>query len=174
MKVVCISGKARSGKDTTAQILKEQLESEGNAVLIIHYADYLKFICKNYFGWNGLKDEVGRHMLQYVGTDVVRAMDENFWVNKVIELLKLFGHNYDYVLIPDARFPNEIESMKSEFQTFSIRVYRNGLNMSDETKNHESETALDNYVFDYKIENFGSKEDLFNAIIDVKHSIELE
>ena len=31
MKVVCISGKARSGKDTTAQMLKEQLEADGDA-----------------------------------------------------------------------------------------------------------------------------------------------
>ena len=72
MKVITISGKAQNGKDTTARLLKDVLEDDGNTVLIAHYADLLKYICKQFFGWDGNKDEQGRHTLQYVGTDVIR------------------------------------------------------------------------------------------------------
>ena len=63
-RVITISGKARSGKDTTALLLKEALEKKGYRVLITHYADLLKFVCKEYFGWNGEKDEEGRTLIQ--------------------------------------------------------------------------------------------------------------
>ena len=59
MKVICISGKAQHGKDTTAAILKELLEADGKSVKIAHFADLLKFICKTYFDWDGQKDERG-------------------------------------------------------------------------------------------------------------------
>ena len=59
-KVVCISGHARSGKDTVAKILHDQLVKDNTEVLITHYADLLKYICKTFFNWNGKKDEQGR------------------------------------------------------------------------------------------------------------------
>lgn len=34
MRVVCISGKAQHGKDTTANLLKDELESKGKKVII--------------------------------------------------------------------------------------------------------------------------------------------
>jgi len=59
-KILCISGKAMAGKDSTANILKTWLESNGERVLIIHMADYLKFICQKYYGWNGKANEGAR------------------------------------------------------------------------------------------------------------------
>ena len=47
MKVITISGKAQNGKDTTAGLLKAALEADGYKVLITHYADLLKYICKH-------------------------------------------------------------------------------------------------------------------------------
>ena len=44
MKVVCISGKARHGKDTLAGILKNYLEDSGNKVLVAHFGDLVKYI----------------------------------------------------------------------------------------------------------------------------------
>lgn len=57
MKIVCISGKAQHGKDTTAKLLEEILEAQGNRVLIAHYGDLVKYVCKTFFGWDGKKDE---------------------------------------------------------------------------------------------------------------------
>ena len=64
MRVIAISGKGESGKDTIAKMLKQQLEEQNYKVMIIHFADVLKFVCRQYFNWNGEKDEHGRTLLQ--------------------------------------------------------------------------------------------------------------
>ena len=71
MKVICISGKAQHGKDTSALMVKEMLEDDGYKVLIAHYGDLVKYICRTFFQWNGEKDEAGRSLLQRIGTDAV-------------------------------------------------------------------------------------------------------
>lgn len=151
MKIITISGLAQHGKDTTATIFKNKLEKLGYKVLIIHYADYLKFICKQYFGWNGVKDEKGRSLLQKIGTDKIRKIDPDFHVSIVAKLINVFANDFDYFLIPDTRFPNEIEYLKNKnYDVLSIRVNRinfeNGL--TEEQRNHPSEIALNNYKFD--------------------------
>ena len=103
MKVITISGKAQNGKDTTAGLLKAALEADGYKVLITHYADLLKYICKQFFGWDGQKDDAGRHILQYVGTDIIRQKRPDYWVGFVTSILELFPNEWDYVLIPDSQ-----------------------------------------------------------------------
>ena len=154
MKVICISGKAQNGKDFTANALKEKIEEHDNCnVLITHYADLLKYICKTFFGWNGKKDAEGRSILQFVGSDVIRKNNPDYWVDFIVDILDMFPSEFDYVLIPDCRFPNEIEVMKEKFDCIAVRVnrpdYDNGL--TDEQKNHISETALDDFKFDYEL-----------------------
>lgn len=109
MKIVCISGKAQHGKDTTAKLLEEILEAQGNRVLIAHYGDLVKYVCKTFFGWDGKKDEKGRTLLQRVGTDKIRAVSPDYWVDFIVSILDIFCDEWDYVLIPDTRFPNEYE-----------------------------------------------------------------
>lgn len=108
MKVIVISGKAQHGKDTTAGFMKSALESDGYSVLIAHYGDLVKYICKTFFGWDGQKDEYGRSLLQRIGTDVIRAQDQDYWVRFIGTILWFFKDEWDYVLIPDCRFPNEV------------------------------------------------------------------
>ena len=163
MKVILISGKAQNGKDTTASILKQTLVDNGNRVLITHYADLLKYICTNYFGWDGKKDDKGRQMLQYVGTDVIRKQNPTLWVDFVAMILKYFKGNWDYVIIPDCRFPNEITRMiEAGFDTIHLRVHRPNFEspLTQEQQNHPSETALDNFGADVYIENDSTLTDL--------------
>ena len=75
-KFICISGKAGSGKDTAAEYLQQEIEMDGYNVLIYHYADILKFVLQRLFGWDGVKDEYGRSLLQYVGTEKVRKKND--------------------------------------------------------------------------------------------------
>ena len=176
MKVICISGKAGSGKDTVAEILQQELINfYGDGVvhvLIIHYADLLKHILKSYFNWDGKKDERGREMLQKIGTNVVRKADENFWVDFVAKFLKIFDPIWDIAVIPDARFTNEIAVLSAEgFNVFAIRVSRNEnpSQLTSEQKTHESETSLDNYKFDAQIDNDGTIEELREKVKQVVH-----
>ena len=143
MQVITISGKAESGKDTTAAILKTELEVLGYSVLITHYADLLKYICKQFFDWNGKKDEEGRTLLQIVGTEGIRSKEPTYWVDFIKQILGFF--------------PNEIDGMKEGFQTVSVKIVRPNFenSLTEEQRNHVSETALDNYTFDYTITNPG-------------------
>lgn len=156
IKILTVSGKAQRGKDTSASFIYEDLTARGYRVLLTHYADLLKWMCTAYFNWDGKKDEAGRTILQKVGTDVIRAQDPDFWVRWIVNLLKLFPNEWDYVIIPDCRFPNEIEVLKSNFDFVKhIRVIRPDFvsPLTLEQQNHISETALDNYSYDVLLNN---------------------
>lgn len=161
MKIICISGKAQSGKDFVAIRLKALLSLDGSKVLITHFADLLKYMCKTYFSWNGEKDAEGRYLLQHIGTEVFREYDENYWVDFIRNILKLFPDKWDYVVIPDCRFPNEIERFKEDgFDVVTMRLERSNSGsdnsgMNTQNKKHSSETALDEYDFDEFFINYG-------------------
>ena len=155
MKVICISGKAGSGKDTFANFLKMEIKERNKSVLITHYADLLKYICKQFFGWNGEKDEAGRTLLQQVGTNRIRAVSPDYWADFLVNFLGMFKDEWDYVLIPDCRFPNEVELFRHYgFDTTLVRVERDAPStLTEAQRNHPSETALDDYGFDYIVDN---------------------
>lgn len=162
MKIIAISGKAQHGKTTTSGMIKNYLDAFDYRVLQIAYADVLKFICQKYFGWDGKKDSNGRDLLQYVGTNIIREKEPDFFVNFVSELLKIFENEWDYVIIDDARFPNEIELLKEYgFDYTHIKVVRplhEALNAKQAA--HPSETALDNCIPNDIIVNDGDMYDL--------------
>ena len=169
LKVIIISGHARSGKDTTANIIDDMLCGK-NRVLITHYADLLKYICKTFFNWNGMKDGYGRGLLQYVGTDIVRQKHPDFWVNFVANILEMFGEEWNYVIIPDARFSNEIDVLRDRgFDVTHIRVCRDNIDngLTDKQRSHPSETALDEVIPEYYIQNNGDLNDLRKSVEDI-------
>lgn len=160
MKIVCISGKAQHGKDTTAKLLEETLEAQGNRVLIAHYGDLVKYVCKNFFGWDGKKDEKGRTLLQRVGTDKIRAVSPDYWVDFIVSILDIFCDEWDYVLIPDTRFPNEYEIYETYgMDAILLRVVRPNFvsPLTEEQQKHASETALDDYQYDAIVTKFEYK-----------------
>jgi hypothetical protein len=173
MKVICISAKARHGKDQSAEFLKEIFEAQGKKVLITHYADLVKYVCKTFFNWNGEKDDYGRTLLQTVGTDIVGAQQKDFWVNFIINILKFFPNEWDIVLIPDCRYAIEYELIKDNFDTALLRIERPGFDngLSTAQKAHASETALDNYKFDTIIYNSGSLEELKDKLTEYANTL---
>lgn len=170
MKVICISGKARHGKDTLAGMLNEQLTAKGYRVLTTHFGDLVKYICEKFFNWDGTKDEKGRTLLQYVGTDVVRKQRPSYWTDFVVSVLELFPNEWDYVLIPDCRFPNEVECfIEHGMDTTLIRINRPNFvsNLTPEQLKHPSETAMDDYSPNLYVINDGTLKDLSNSIKDI-------
>lgn len=166
MQIICIAGKAGSGKDTVAKFMKEWFENHEERVLITHFADPLKFVCEKFFDWDGKKDKVGREMLQYVGTDRIRGHNPDFWVMFIREILEVFEDEWDFVLIPDCRFPNEYEVLADKFNTTLVEVYRPQLesNLTYEQQKHSSETAMDYYNSDIIITNDRELPDLKAAV----------
>ena len=161
---IVLSGKSGSGKDMVAQFMKEELAKNGQKALVIHFADAVKWFCRDFLDWDGNKDIVGRALLQTVGTDIVRKRHPNFWTGIVVGLIQAFEpyKDFDVAIIPDARFPNEVDiSLENLKNCVSVRIERKNTDGSDwinpvlteEQRNHPSETSLDVFAFDYVIHN---------------------
>lgn len=154
MNVILISGKAEAGKSTTASFLKENLERcyGVNAIAIVPYGDYVKSTARLVYGWDGKKDEAGRELLQNWGTNVVRNIQPDFWIETVRRLAEVLDYFVEYLIVDDCRFPNEISAW-SDYPHCHIRVERphheNAL--TDEQRQHISETALDDAICDFRI-----------------------
>jgi hypothetical protein len=170
-QIFLISGYAQSGKDSTANLLKHFLiELASKKVLILHYADYLKFIATEYMGWDGQKDIPGRTLLQTLGTDKVRVEMRQplFWVEKVCDIIKILYNDFDYFIVPDCRYKNEIHYPLALFpdRITTIRIEREfyNNNLTTEQKNHISETELSNYPHDYYIYSISGLDNLKIAV----------
>lgn len=82
-----------------------------------------------------------REFMQYFGTDIMRKMYSNIWVDNTIK--KILAEGSELAVIPDVRFPNEVEAVLAnggEVIRLS-RVY--------EEDGHQSETKLDPKNFDH-------------------------
>lgn len=127
----------------------------------------LKYLCKTYFGWDGAKDEAGREILQHVGTDVIRTKNPDYLVRFLRDFLLMFEDEWDYALVPDTRFSNEINEMRRVMEdTIHVRVFRPNFEspLSPEQQEHPSETALDNTEPDLYIHNDDDLEKLKNIV----------
>ena len=185
--LVLISGKAGHGKTTLGKIIKEQLEALGEKVVITNNAYYLKDLLRRYWDWDGKKDERGRWMLQTLGTDIIwnKFNKPNFHVGRMCEDIELCGDKVDFVIVDDVRYLNEVEYPKEKFGDKVIAVRVNRIDketgrpfessLTEEQKKHSSETELDNYAFDYKI-NSESEEMLEswvqNVLIQILENME--
>lgn len=170
IKVFTISGRAQNGKDVTADFMRYIYTTQyDKKVCVLHFAWYLKSIAKEYLGWDGDKNNPnGRTLLQQFGTDIVREklQMENFWVDSVIDQIQILSEYYEIFLIPDARFPSEIDKIYDKFgieNVVSIHVSRVDedlkpfkSHLTEEQLNHPSETALNNYLFDEGLLNFSN------------------
>lgn len=166
--IILLSGHARAGKDTVANILEKNYSAQ-----VFAFADSIKDIARK-MGWDGKKDERGRKLLQTLGTEVGRAYNENVWVNMCIAEMKDYLALYNFTGFPklfvvsDCRFPNEITRVKEEFpDVFTVRIHRD----TEEHMGHSSETSLDGFTFDYHINNNGTLEELEKAVEKVMNNI---
>ena len=161
---IILSGKSGSGKDMMAQFMKEELAKHGKKALVIHFADAVKWFCRDFLDWDGKKDEAGRTLLQTVGTDIVRAKHPNFWTGIVVGLIQAFEltNDFDVAIIPDARFPNEVNiSLENLKNSVCVRIERKNADgtpwinpiLTEMQRTHPSETSLDIFGFDYIVHN---------------------
>ena len=184
MKIILISGKARSGKDYLSQLLKERLEKDGLKVFKTAFADKLKeYLCilfnlsleelnnlKNSevpFTKNGL---TMRNLLQKFGTDIFTSkIDKLFWIKETAK--EIIEKNPDVVIISDLRFKDEIQINK--FVCASHIAGRIISEDSIQSSSHISENDLNDYTFDYYFKNDYSRttetiEKLYNLLKDLQ------
>lgn len=178
IKVINIAGQAGAGKDTCAEMIKLELQTYGYRVAIIHYADWIKKIAQVCYHWDGKKDDRGRALLQKLGTEQTRdRIDPNFWVDKVIEVARIIEDDFDYIIIPDLRFPNELQRWaQCGYQQFTVKIVRpNRPKIAKEQTRHKSETTLENVElwpdFDFVINNDGTGAELKEKAISCARKI---
>jgi hypothetical protein len=163
MKIIAFAGRKQSGKTTSAEFVKELYTgSTGKNAKIYNFADPLKNLCidilgleyKQCYGTDEDKNELvncywnnnqlsAREVLQIVGTEMFRTMQENVWSAATIRLIS--KENFPLSIIADCRFPNEVEAIKSVGGTV-IKLNRNPYNSL-----HISEIALDAENYDQQI-----------------------
>lgn len=175
IKLLGLSGYARSGKDTVANYLveyhgyikqsfaepmKKALELldpkiEVNSIQGVSLAQVV-----NKLGWEKLKEISSdvRPLLQRLGTEVGRNMfGENFWVDLAISKIP----DGSKVVFADVRFPNEANSIK-KLNGEVWRIERKGFGPAND---HISEHSLNDYEFDRVLSN-ESNIDWLNALAE--------
>lgn len=117
-------------------------------------------------GWDGYKESPYgnemRALMQRLGTECGRNLiSDSIWIDATLDHV---GNRN--VAVADCRFPNEARAIKKR-GGIVIRIEKPGVGP---VNSHPSETALDNWDFDYTINNTGSVTDLHFAIQQVvKH-----
>lgn len=155
-RIYLLHARAQSGKDTCAAIMKEEYEKRGKRVIVIAFADYVRWCLDKYYGIKDYKTPEGRTLIQRFATDLVRKNDPTFWGRTVADLLFAISEDFDYAIIPDWRFENEFAALRNRF-SYSIVVpvlitrpdNEKTDNMTEEQRNHQSETELDDWKFFY-------------------------
>ena len=148
---------------------------------------------QQYKHWEDV-DMTVREFLQLLGTEAIReGLHTNAWVNALFadykekqDDLGPSGHttyptySYPNWIITDTRFPNEAKVIKDRGGII-VRVERGFDDLKigphelriqrDPSTLHSSETALDDWKFDYVIDNSGSLEDLEEKVKELLNNI---
>ena len=169
--IIGLTGYARSGKDTVANILVENY-----GYTRVAFADKIRELLYetnpqvgstrlqalvSEYGWDVAKSspEV-RHLLQELGVGARKVFGESFWVHEAMKtMLNDPRPDLNYV-ITDVRFFNEADMIKAN-QGQLWRVERPGITA---VNNHVSESELNLYAVNHIIENNGDLDNLTSLV----------
>lgn len=170
-KIIMLSGKAKNGKDTTAEIIKAYYEKQNLKVVNLQIATHLKRYAQVISGWDGSETTKPRELLQQLGTSIIREkIDNDFLIKQIMQDIKVYSYFFDVITISDVRLKNELEQITQNFpNTYSFKIIRpnfdNGL--SEEQKKHITEIELDDYdKFDAIIYNDSDIEALKTKVVN--------
>lgn len=165
MIIIGLGHKARQGKDFISNYMKEVL----SGIQTYSFARALKEYCKanhatlvgdfrTATGYTGTIEQKEdpiygyTRILQWYGT-YARATDPDVWIKKVAAQIEI--DNPEIAIVTDVRFPNEAAFVKEKggYTVECIRRQTDGSQYTDPGRdpNHISETALDEFNFDFII-----------------------
>jgi hypothetical protein len=197
--IISISGLIGSGKDTVAKYLQYNYNYKS-----VSFAASLKDAVSAVFGWDrdliegqtaesrhwrecvdqwwaqrlGIPHLSPRWILQYWGTEVCRqGFHDDIWIASLENKLRKSADN---IVISDARFPNELSTIR-KLGGISLRITRGNepdwylkavqANLGDidakeqlQKTIHPSEWSWIGYDFDYTIDNNSTVESLYKKV----------
>ena len=174
--IIGLSGYARSGKDTVAELLVLNYEFKRKAFAdgirdalialnpILHDGHRINEVVQMY-GWDvaKAKDEV-RRLMQVMGTEVGRRL-----INEDVWAWQLFNKITDgeRIVIPDVRFHNEARMIEQHHGD----VWRINRHNHSAVNDHVSERAMDTYMFKHVIYNDSTLDELANQVFELMHNV---
>lgn len=172
---LCITGRARSGKDTAADYLVKQYGFKK-----FSFATGLKEICVKLFP-KKFEDGKPRRLLQKVA-QLMKKADRCVWIDYCFREINEKTTNEDHIVISDLRSKDELKKVLRE-GFYIVKIQSSPKNMLDRIRkkkdnfnlsdlNHESETELEQFPYDFVIRNDGSFKDLFDQIDKIVKKIE--
>lgn len=176
-KFYILSGKAGNGKNKVASYIEEIYKEKNIKVINLAYAAYLKGYAKNILNWDGNEQTKPREFLQQIGVELIKTkINSMMLVNRLIEDAKVYSYFYDVITISDARFPEEIETIKKLFDKVTV-IHIHGLEgnnkLTIDERNHATEVALDEYTdYDYEIDNSGTLDKLKENVESIINEVE--
>tara|TARA_R110000822_G_scaffold133553_2_gene271006 strand:+ start:1253 stop:1792 length:540 start_codon:yes stop_codon:yes gene_type:complete len=175
IKLIGLTGKARSGKDTTGDYLSKTYGHKAFAM-----AKPIKEACRVIFGWDDrhlhgdLKEVVDpiygvtpREAMQKLGTEYGRDMiNTDIWAIRTRQEIK----NNDLMVLTDLRYDNEAELILS-MGGIVINVDRDSRDIISGVKGHKSEVNINANLITETVKNNGSLVDLYKKIdgVVLKH-----
>lgn len=183
MLYIGIGHYARTGKDTFANFLVGELKQRKQTARKVSFASKLKDVALQLYGWAGLKDEAfyntpdgeklrevplpalacerdpegisPRELWIRLGTPAVREqVYQPTWIDVVLKS----NWQEQTIIIPDVRFPNEVEAIR-DHRGILIKMVRPGFKPGDNV----ADQALVGYDgWDYVLGESGKLEDLGN------------
>lgn len=178
--IIVISGKARSGKDTFAEMLARELQEQtGQAYVLMAYAHELKLKVQKDFDlsyeqlWGDEKEYADERYRKHTDKDEVvywtareimqnygqffRTINYDFWADHLFNVIE--EKEYKNVIITDGRHVNEVDAVVDR-DGYHVRVEREEAEATH-NKQHISETALDDrHRVDFTVKNYGTLDDL--------------
>jgi dephospho-CoA kinase len=149
---LALSGKARSGKDTVAEYLNQKYNFH-----IIRFAQPVYDIVTYIQHTLGKPAEKDPQMLQFIGNGLKSVYGDDVWCNKLLKELYILKDKS--VVICDVRHKVEANIL-TQMNIPIIRVNKTD-RLIDRDPTHISEIDLDDYDFEYVIDNNGTLDELY-------------
>tara|TARA_B110000285_G_scaffold61272_1_gene70427 strand:+ start:1270 stop:1854 length:585 start_codon:yes stop_codon:yes gene_type:complete len=178
-KIIGIAGNAGSGKDTLGENFEKILADQGIKAQRLSFAFELRksldeFLIKETGISAFTKDKNEKNLIRPLlvcwGTDIMRKLNDNIWIEKIEPSLL----NDHVNIITDLRFPNELKWIK-ENNGFSLLIKRDGINPANEYEKLHNENMAQDVDLEFEIGNFDDQKliqltanEILNSLINQK------
>ena len=159
MKIYLVTGKAKSGKTTFGNFLKEELKNYNLKPCVMQITKPIYHYAEDYFEWDSRRHEKPREFLQKFGIELLREKlnKKTFLLDRCNEDIEILQEFFDTVIITDLRFIDEVKYFKKKYKdVVLIKIdrfnYKN--NLTKEQREHITEKEVDLIDdYDYLVDN---------------------
>lgn len=164
-KILIVNGHPKSGKTefelSIAKIKKSMIRSS---------IDCVKELAMKYFSWTGIKDEETRKFLSMLKKMLSDNFDYIFLdISKTVQ--EFYKDVNAEILMVDSREPEEIERFKNCFHAVTVFIQND---RCEKINSNESDANVENYKYDYYIDNNGTLEDLEKTVCEFVNKLKKE